>query len=340
MRPVADCYADPIMWPQIILLIVGLVLLVKGGELFVSAAVRIAEFSRMPRVVIGSTLVSLATTTPELVVSIIAGAKGESGLAIGNAVGSCICNIGLILGLTAALRHVDVHPAALRLPIIAMSGFGALLFLMTLDLRITRWQGFVLIAGGLAYFTCDFFRNARNRKPRDIAEAVAIERDEAQRMKWFKSKSGSVVQFLIGAGIVVLGSRLLVDSAVKTANTLGIPSIIIGLTVVAMGTSLPELITAVTSSRRNVSDLAVGNVLGANIANLTLIVGTAAALSDVTMSRTTQLFNFPALLVMFGILLWMLLTDCRVTRKEGATLLVCYLFYIIGLVFLSAALKK
>src|SRR5437660_10000435 len=118
------------MWFQAGILVVGLVLLVKGGELFVAAAVRVAEFSRMPRVVIGSTLVSLATTTPELVVSIMASAQGESGLAVGNAVGSCICNIGLILGLTAALKHVDVHLRALRVPLIGMFVLGTLLFLL------------------------------------------------------------------------------------------------------------------------------------------------------------------------------------------------------------------
>src|SRR5512139_1504187 len=112
------------MAQQILWLVVGLALLVKGGELFVSAAVRIAEFLRMPRVVIGSTLLSLATTAPELVVSLMAGGKGEAGLAVGNAVGSCICNVGLILGITASFRHVDIHPRSIRVPLIAMFGFA------------------------------------------------------------------------------------------------------------------------------------------------------------------------------------------------------------------------
>src|SRR5512139_1772948 len=129
------------MAQQILWLVVGLALLVKGGELFVSAAVRIAEWLRMPRVVIGSTLVSLATTTPELVVSVMAGSKGEPGLAVGNAAGSCICNVGLILGVTAAMRHVDVHLKELRIPLMAMFGCGALLFLMTFNLSLGRTQG-------------------------------------------------------------------------------------------------------------------------------------------------------------------------------------------------------
>ena len=132
-----------------LMLLAGLVLIIKGGEFFVAAAVRIAEFLKMPRVVIGSTLVSLATTTPEMVVSIVSGVKGESGLAVGNAVGSCICNIGLILGMTAALRHVDVHPRALRTPLIAMFLGGSALFLMTYNLVLSRRQGGVLVLAGL-----------------------------------------------------------------------------------------------------------------------------------------------------------------------------------------------
>jgi cation:H+ antiporter len=328
------------MTQQVIWLLLGLALLVKGGDLFVSAAIRIAEFLRMPRVVIGSTLVSLATTTPELVVSVMAGRKGESGLAVGNAIGSCICNIGLILGVTAAFRAVVVHPKALRTPLVAMFGFGTLLFLMTIQLRLTRWQGAVLVAGGLIYFVYDFVQHARDTKPADLAEARAIEQAAVGGFPWLRTKAGSMVQFLVGAGVVVLGSRFLVEAAVNLSAALGIPSIIVGLTVVAIGTSLPELVTAVTSTRKNVSDLAVGNVLGANIANLTLVVGTAAIISDVTMSRATQLVNFPALLAVFGLLLWMLLNDHRISRKEGVGLLLTYSFYLCALVFLAAGLKK
>jgi cation:H+ antiporter len=325
---------------HILWLVIGLALLVKGGELFVSAAVRLAEFLRMPRVVIGSTLVSLATTTPELVVSLMAGGKGESGLAVGNAVGSCICNIALILGVTASFRHIDIHLRSLRTPLIAMFGCGALLFALSFNLRLTRWQGALLILVGLVYFIYDFVHHARDTKPEDVAEAREIEQAVAGRFRWFHSKAGSVLQFLLGAGIVVLGSRWLVDAAVNLAGALGIPSIIIGLTVIAVGTSLPELVTAVISARTNASDLAVGNVLGANIANLTFIVGTAAMMSEVTMKRVTQMVNFPAMLAVFSLLLWMLLNDRRITRKEGVALLVTYSLYLCALVFLVAALKQ
>lgn len=319
-----------------ILLIVGLALIIKGGEWFVAAAVRTAELLRMPRMVIGSTLVSLATTTPELVVSIMAGARGESGLAVGNAVGSCICNIGLILGVTAALKHVDIHPIALRMPLFSMLAAGGVLFLLTLDLRLDRWQGVLLILGGMAYFTWDFWTHWRDRQPQAREEAGVIEHEkQTAGSTWLESRAGTVAQFASGALVVVVGSRFLVDGAVDIAARLGIPSIVIGLTVVAIGTSLPELVTAVTSSRQSVSDLAVGNVLGANIANLTFIVGAAAILEDVSMTRLTQAFNFPAMLVVMVVLAWMLSTDRRITRREGAVLLACYAAYGLTLVSLT-----
>ena len=328
------------MLAQILLLVAGLILLVKGGELFVTAAVRMAELFRMPRVVIGTTLVSLATTMPELVVSLMAGGKGESGLAVGNAIGSCICNISLILGITATLRQIDVHPRSLTAPILAMFGFGVLLFLLTLDLRLSRWQGIILVAGGFGYFVYDFLRHTRGMPPKGAVDARAVEKVIAGRFPWFHGTAGSVVQFLIGAGIVVVGSRLLVGAAVTLAGSLGIPSILIGLTIVAVGTSLPELITAITSTRTNVSDLAIGNILGANIANLSFIVGVAAIMSDVTMTRPTQVVNFTAMLGIFSLLLWMLLNDRKVSRMEGVVLLVSYSVYLCALVFLAAGLKR
>jgi cation:H+ antiporter len=327
--------------PQTLLLLTGLFLVVKGGDLFVAAAVRLAELLRMPRVVIGSTLVSLATTTPELVVSITAGSRGESGLAVGNAVGSVICNTGLIVGITAILRQVEVHPRSLRVPLGAMFSAGAALFLMTLDLTVSRWQGGLLLAAGSAYFICDFVAHWRDRKPADVREATALEQERsASPWAWLETGTGTGIQFVLGAFLVVLGSRFLVDGAVGVAGRLGIPSIILGLTVIALGTSLPELVTAITSSRQSFSDLALGNVLGANIANLKLIVGTAALIQDVGLSRLTQVLNFPAMLVVMALLLGMLLTDRRITRREGAVLLGSYGLYLAVLVILTIWEKR
>jgi cation:H+ antiporter len=317
------------MWIEVVWVVAGLALIIQGGNLFVAAAVRIAEFLRMPRVVVGTTLVSLATTTPELVVSLMSGARGESGLAVGNAVGSCLCNVGLILGVTAVLKTVEVHRKSVAVPLFAMVGLGGLMIGFGMGGVISKWEGWVLIAAGLGYFAVDFRRHWKSRDPVEISEAVAIESEVAPKgQAWFRTRPGTAVQFLAGAGVVVLGSRLLVDGAVHLAGSLGVPALVIGLTIVAVGTSLPELITAITSSRQSVSDLAVGNVIGANIANLTFIVGAAAVFGGVRMDSASQWLNFPALLGMFGLLVWMLWRDPRLTRREGIWLMIAYAAYL------------
>jgi len=316
-------------------LLAGLLLIIKGGDLFVGASVRIAEILRMPRIVIGSTLVSLATTTPELVVSIMSGAKGASGLALGNAVGSCICNLGLILGLTAACRQIDVHLKLLRGPLLMMCASALLLVIVTLDLRISNWQGWLLVGLGIAFFVHDFRSHLRAAAPAVIAEAHAIHQEETEPVRWVQTKGGTVAVFVLGAGLVVVGSRLLVDGAVAIALSLGVPNLIIGLTIVAFGTSLPELVTAITSARQQVSDLSVGNILGANIANLTLIIGTAAGLSEVRASRENLMFNLGALLAIIALVIWFIRTDRRITRREGGALLGFYGLYVVVLIGLT-----
>jgi cation:H+ antiporter len=323
------------MLPDVLLLLGGLVLIIKGGDWFVTAAVRIAEFLRMPRVVIGSTLVSLATTTPELVVSIVAGLRGESGLAVGNAVGSVICNIGLILGTTALLKSVEIHRRALLPALLTMGALGLALLLMTLDLQLSRLQGGLLVAAGLAYFITDFWRNLRDRKPADVSEAAAIKAELTAHRPFLETRAGAFTQFLVGAAVVVVGSRLLVDGAVAVAARLAIPAIIIGLTIVAIGTSLPELVTAITSARKNVSDLSVGNVLGANIANLSLIIGTAALIREVPLDRSTQLTNFPFMVAVMGLLAVLLWTRSSLSRREGWVLIAVYVGYLITITTLA-----
>lgn len=313
---------------QLLFLGAGLALIIKGGDLFVGASVRIAELLKMPRIVIGSTLVSLATTTPELVVSIMSGHRGESGLALGNAVGSCICNLGLILGITAAMRSIDVHLRVLRIPLFTMIGGAVLLVLLSFDLVINRWEGWLLVVLGLSYFVYDFRNHLRAPKPETIKEARAIEQAEVAPVRWVHTRAGTAMVFLLGATLVILGSRLLVDSAVALALALGLPAMVIGLTIVAVGTSLPELVTAVTSARQQVSDLSVGNLLGANIANLSLIIGTAAGISSVHLSRAEQAFNLTALLGIMAVLFWFAKTQGRITRREGGILLAYYGVYI------------
>ncbi|MFP4058032.1 MAG: calcium/sodium antiporter [Candidatus Brocadiia bacterium] len=309
-----------------LLLAVGMVLVIKGGDLFVTSSVSIAYYARIPQAVIGSTLVSLATTAPELAVSATASFRGNPGLAIGNAVGSAIANIGLILGLLCILRAMSVRARDFRVPSLTMLGAGVLMVVLTLPLRLARASGILLLACGAGYLAADYWRH----RPRPGAMAETVDSSAGPSMSLRKS----LAVFLIGAAVVVGGSRLLSDNAVKLATAMGVPPMIIGLTLVAFGTSLPELVTAITAARKGVPQLSLGNVVGANILNITLVTGTAATITPLTMSRTTQAYNFPAMVAIFVLLLVLARTGRRLTHKEGWVLLAFYALYLVGLILI------
>ena len=243
---------------------------------------------------------------------------------------------GLILGLMGVLREVETHPRVLRLPLLAMLGCGSLVFLASWNLRLARWEGVILLCLGAGYFLHDFRRHYRSTRPAEWVEAVQIESGWLHGQRWLSHPWGTAAQFGLGAILVVGGSKLLVDSAVMLATALGVPAMIIGLTAVALGTSLPELVTAITSSRRNVSDLAVGNLLGANVANLTLIIGSAAVVHPVAMTRAVQLLNFPGLLAGTVLAFYFLYSGRRLSRREGLWLLGFYGVYLAVVVGVTA----
>lgn len=308
-----------------LLLAIGMGLIIKGGDLFVTTCVAIARYARMPRVLVGSTLVSLATTAPELAVSVTASVQGNPGLAVGNAIGSAICNVGMILALLCLIGGTPLKPRDFRLPSLVLVGLAVLLAVLTMSLDMGRGRGIALLACGAGYLAFDYWRHrrggARDRRGKpepSTPPAMSLRR--------------AVLLFVVGAAMVVGGSRLMSDNAVILATKMGVPPMIIGLSLLAVGTSLPELVTAVSAARRGVPDLSMGNLLGANVLNLTLIVGTSATIAPLTISRTTQLYNFPAMIVIFALLAIMGPTGKHLSRREGLILLVSYVLYLAGLV--------
>ena len=311
------------MLVELLLFIAGVLLVVKGSDYFVDASVAIAVRARLPRVVIGGTLVSLATTSPELTVSVISGVQDVPGLAIGNALGSAAANIGFILALAAIIRTITIHPGVFRWRSQVMLGLLVFLFLLTLDLSLPQWRGALLMALGLAYLFVNY-RRGRSAGPGD---------EETPEVK-FKSRLQITLFFVLGLIMVIWGSLLLVEYGTAIAVALGVRPIFIGLTMVAIGTSLPELATALSAVRKRVADLSVGNLIGANILNLTLVAGTASAISPLELTRSTQLYTFPAA---FAILLVFYLASRRgnlITRGEGIVLMTMYVSFIAGLAVL------
>ena len=308
---------------DILWIAVGFGLVAKGGDLFVDSSVRIGRALRIPRFVIGGTLVSLATTGPELVVSATAATMGDSGIALGNAVGSCICNIGLIVGTVALIMPVEVEKADFVRRAAWMVGGGLLVVGFSWDLTMDRVYGLVLLALAAAYLGWDLLGILRSR--RESAEE-APDPDAARGL------GGAVGWFAVGGACVLLGSRLLVVSGQGLAEAFGVPSAIIGFSVIAIGTSLPELVTGVTAARKGVPDLSLGNIVGANVLNLLLIVGLSGTIQPLVLDSFSQWYGFPWLGLFFLTIVGVVLKNGVVRRAAGIGLLLLYALYTIGLV--------
>ena len=315
------------MFYDIVLIAIGFALVAKGGDLFVDSSVQIGRALRIPRFVIGGTLVSLATTGPELVVSATAATMGDSGIALGNAVGSCICNIGLIVGTVALIMPVQVDIADFVRRAGWMVGGGMLVVAFSWDLTMDRLYGGVLLGLAIAYLGWDLLGILRSR--RGSGEETA-DPDAAGEL------AGPIGWFAVGGACVLAGSYLLVNSGQGLAAALGVPSAIIGFSVIAIGTSLPELVTGVTAARKGVPDLSLGNIIGANVLNLLLIVGLSGTIQPLVLDGFSQWYGFPWLGIFFLTIVGVVLKNGVVRRAAGIGLLILYALYMIGLVSVPA----
>jgi len=304
--------------------LIGLGLLIKGGDYFVSSSVNLARIFRIPRMIIGGTLVSLATTLPELLVTATASFQGNPQLAIGNAVGSVIANSGLIVGFTAIVGVVLVRRRDFIISAWVMLGSAVLLSLLILDGFVPRWGGVVLLLTGAVYLAGDLIRNYRLNNKGEKAEA------EPEALENCGTSQRNFLFFIFGAAMVVGGSRLLVNSSLEIAEYFNLSALFVGLTIIAIGTSLPELTTAVVSMRKKVVDLSLGNVVGANILGLTWVSGIAATINPFALGGLGDLLSLLAMLLFVVMLLYMGFTHSKITRREGLVLILFYFTYIIG----------
>ena len=310
---------------DILLLILGLILVCKGGDYFVDSSVEIARALGIPRIVIGGTIVSIATTTPELTVSAMASWMGDSGIAIGNAVGSAIANIGLIVGCVACITPVSVDSEDFRRRSYWMVASMVLVIVFTWTRYLAPLFGVILLLLSIAYLFVDYW-NIRQRRAYQIEGTTTDVASETHERK------KAILLFILGIVMVILGSRILVTSGISIATALGIPSVIIGLSVVAVGTSLPELVTGITAARKGVPDLSIGNIVGANVLNLALIIGISGLIHPLTLTAFTQMYSFPWLIIFVCAMIWMFRADSVVGKWGGLILLLLYSVYIIGLV--------
>lgn len=305
-------------------LLIGLVLLYFGAEGLVRGSSSLALRLGLSPLVVGLTVVAFGTSSPELMVSLRAGLEGQSDISIGNVVGSNICNIGLILGLCALIAPIATNSQIVRIDIPIMLGVTLLALLVLSDGALGRAEGAVLFASLLAYVALSV-RLARRRP----ADALGAELAEEVKI----SKRGLAVDILMVLGgllLLVLGARFLVDGAVIVARTLGWSEALIGLTIVAIGTSLPELATSLLAAVKRESDIAVGNIVGSNIFNLLGILGITAMVHPLQ-SGGVGMADF-AVMFAFSLVLWpMAFHQQRITRPEGAFLLAGYAGYLVWL---------
>jgi cation:H+ antiporter len=318
----------------LIQLVAGFVLLVAGAEALVRGASRLAAAFGVSPLVIGLTVVAYGTSTPELAVSAIAAAEGTTDIALGNAVGSNIFNVLLILGLSAAIAPLLVSQALVRRDVPLMIGVSILAWLLALDGGIGRIDGAVLLGGIIAY-TVFLVRQSRRgsgtREPQNVAAAS----DEPARLR---GTLMNVVWVAVGLGLLVAGSNLLVDGAVAVARSLGVSELIIGLTIVAAGTSLPEVATSVLASLRGQRDIAVGNVVGSNIYNILGVLGLSAVLAPggLPVSAAALGFDVPVMIAVAVACLPIFFTGRMIARWEGVLFLCYYVAYTAYLVLAAA----
>lgn len=297
---------------QIVLLTAGFVLLVKGADWFVDGASAIAEQLKIPQLIIGLTIVAMGTSAPEAAVSISAALKGNADITIGNILGSNILNILIILGLSATISPLAVEQSTIRRDMPFLLGISLLLIVQGWDSSITRFDGLIMLVLFAAYLIFLLVK-ARRKPQQDSINA-------GQRSLW------QIPLTVIGLAAIVIGSNLAVDAACDIARLLGISERFIGLTIVALGTSLPELVTSVIAARKGNADIAIGNIVGSNIFNILFVVGLSAVIVPVPFAAT---FRFDSV-VSIAAAVFLMVCCARLSslkRWHGILMLAGYLAY-------------
>ena len=305
--------------------IAGLVLLIWGADRFVHGAAATARNLGISPMLIGLTIVASATSAPEVLVSAVAALRGEPDLAVGNAIGSNIANIGLVLGIVAIIRPIELQSATLRREMPALLAVSLLTVSLFLDTFLSRVDGFVLLTGLVIVMYWLSRLGVRSSANDPIKAEYEAEIPEHVRM------AAAVLWFLVGLAMLLGGAELMVDGAVNIALAMGISEVVIGITLVAVSTSLPELAVTAVSAFKREYDLAIGNIVGSNIFNLLAVIGIAAAIQPAALPPSVLSLHI-FVLVAFTLILFAMTYDFegkgRINRFEGLALLTAYVAYI------------
>ncbi len=329
------------MLQAIFLFLLGLVLLIKGGDWFVDGATGIARRFKLPEILIGATVVSIGTTLPEVMVSAGAAIGGQGSIAYGNAIGSIICNTSLIAAITIAIKPGKVDKKSLILPVSFFFAVAAFYSIVSYTLGyFYRWVGIVLLCVFAIYMIITVLRmrktpveESHEEEANEPLEKLPLGKEIWAQVRGKRTSiAREIVLLVIGAAIIAVGADLLVDNGILIANALGVPETVIALTFVALGTSLPELVTAVTALAKGHSSLSLGNIIGANLFNIVLVSGVSVAITPFEVPVASQLFGQNASLVLdIPVMLSAMLIMCvpalirgKLSRVQGILLLAIY----------------
>jgi len=322
------------IWVSIILIIIGFVFLAKGADLLVKAATSIAKKFGLSEILIGLTIVAIGTSLPEIFITITSAIDGHSDLIIGNAVGSCICNFLLVIGITSLVKPVKLDKRIVKrhLPI-GLASMVLLLFLGNTDKfgnahSITRWQGFILLLCTVAYILYTIYEEKAIKNKKIDEEVIKDVQTKG------KHSVGMIIIYMI-LGIIGLkfGADFVVDNSILIAESFGLSEKFIGMTVVAIGTALPEIMTGIVAARNDETDLLLGNISGSNILNLCFLIGLGAVINPLTFITD---FN-SSILILMAITIFMQLIatvnkKSELNKRRGFSLIIVYIFYIASMV--------
>lgn len=307
-----------------VLVVVGLAMLCYGGHWLVEGGVRIAKRFRVSSLIIGMTVVAYGTSTPELAAS-IAAAGQHTQLILGNVVGSNISNIGMVIGISAILVPLVVQKSTVRKEVPIMIGVSLLLIALSVDNGISQWEGGLLLAGLIA-FTVYIYKSAKKQRENNVSEYTSV----PQKKNIFGK---AIALIALGVGLLWGGAILTIDNAVVIAQSYGISERIIGLTIIAIGTSLPELITSVIAIRKGHHDIGIGNIIGSNIYNVLMIIGVAGAIGGIVV--VPEVFIDYAVMIGFSLALLIVMKTGLVTRPMGIGLAAAFAAYLGWLLLLG-----
>ena len=311
------------MFITIVLFFIGFILITKGADIFINCTVDIGKKTNISEIILGATIVSFATTLPELTVSLFASLNGHTTMSLGNAVGSIICNTGLILGLVAFISPFRVDKNMFFSKSTLLLVCVVLLLLLGIDKSITKIDSMVLLTM-LGIYMYSNYRSVVKKDGKSRGNNTYKVKGRYNLSEWTKT----FLFFGLGLAMMIIGSRLLVDNGVVIAEYVGIPQGVISLTVIALGTSLPELVSSLTAIRKNHHGISVGNVLGANILNIVSVIGISSIPNDIPILSQNMNIDFPFMIILLLTLILPTIKNNKLYRIQGLIMLIIYLIYI------------